>query len=162
MMQSLLRELCGLSILCGAALALTPEGKWKKAMGFVSSVVLMACVLNGIRGFDWRAYAAETALYREREQSFLRKSEETRDALDRRVIERECAAYIGDKAASLGYVLNGIELEMVWSVEGVWVPHAVSLTGSGAIEARDRLSAILETELGIPPDRQEWRENGSG
>lgn len=158
-METFIRQLCALSIFCGAALSLAPEGGARRAMSFVCSVVLLSFVLGGVDRLDWDAYALETTLLRERERSFLEAFDEARDELDRRVIEGECRDYVMEQARLLGLPLTDCAVTLEWSMEGVWLPHAVKLRGPGDTPEAYRLSRILETELGIPESRQEWIED---
>ena len=160
MMAALIRQVCALSLLCGVVTALTPAGSTRKAVRFVCSAALLACVLGGVGGMDWEEYALRLSQTREREQAFPQQSEGTRSALERRVIESECAAYILDKAREMGCGLDSVSVTAQWSTEGVWVPYSVRLR-SGAEEAeRHGLSDRITAELGIPPERQEWIRDG--
>lgn len=155
-MESFIRQLCALSILCGAALTLAPEGSVRRTMSFVCSVVLLCFALGGVESLDWSAYALQTAQIRELEQEFLEESAQVRDALDRRVIEKECCEYVMEQAQSLGLALTDCAVSVEWSMEGVWMPSSVKLWGRGDSPEGRRLAQILETELGIPENRQEW------
>ena len=159
MMETLIRQICGLSILCGAALSLAPDGMARKAMSFVCSVVLLGCVLSGVRQLDWQEYAVETAVYREREEELLRRSSEVRDALDRRVIEAEYCAYVLQEAERMGLAASDAQVNVSWSTEGVWVPASVRIQGVDDPQKREQLSQLLQAELGIPKERQEWIED---
>ncbi len=159
-MQTLIRELCVLSILCGAAMSLAPEGSARRAMSFVCAVVLLACAGSGLKNLDFKEYALELSREREREQSFLQESEETRDALDRFVQEAEYRAYVLELAQRLGVPLETAEVRLRWSTEGLWVPEAIRLSGTGNREQRERLTRRLSADLGIPPEQQEWIEDG--
>lgn len=160
-MEKLIRALCALSIFCGAAQSLAPEGRGKKAMGFVCAVVILACVVNAVKSLDPEEYALEIALQRERKEAFLRESTQARQSLERMVIEGECEAYILDTAGRLQLPLQRAEVRAKWSLEGLWVPYSVKLEGALDGEQRKRLSDVIETELGIPGQRQEWSGDGS-
>ena len=155
-MAEMIRELCGLSILCGVAMTLAPEGSAKRMLSFVCSVALLTCVVSGLRQMDWEEYALERSLYREREQRFLQHSEAVRQELDRRVIESECRTYIWDKAREQGLALEDVHVTVQWSPEGVWVPYSAVIAGKVDEIDRRRLCERIETELGIPAERQEW------
>lgn len=155
-MADCIRQLCGLSVFCGIALTLAPEGSTRRMLSFACAVVLLACVLSGLRNLDTDAYALELAQIREREQRFLQHSEDVRTELDRRVIEERCRTYIWDKARELGLTLTDVRVSVQWSLEGVWVPYAAVLDGTLSETDRKRLGEKIETELGIPAERQEW------
>ena len=148
MMAALLKRLCVLSVFCGAARQLAPEGSARKGLELACSVALLACALSGFRELDLTQFTLETARYHEREQEFLTQSEQTRDALYRRVIEAEYAAYIEDRAAQLGLTLT-VSVTAQWSLEGLWLPYTVTLTGEAEEQARASLARAIEAELGI-------------
>ena len=158
-MEGLIRELCALSILCGVALSLTPEGSGRRVMSFACSLALLSCVLGGIKTLDWDVYSMEISRYRESEQTFLEQSGEIRDDLDRRVIEAECRAYVLEQAVRLGIPIRDAAVRVDWSTEGLWVPYKATVYGNLTDQEKGRLARILETELGIPGERQEWNEN---
>ena len=159
-MIGLVRELCALSILCGAAMFLAPEGGIRRVMSVLCAVVLMSAVLNRVGGIDYDAYAFEMGLARERERSFLQNAGETKERLNRLVIEDEIRTYIRDKAESEGLVIIRADPVLRWSTEGLWIPDAVSIHWSGTESGRAALERQIEADLGIPPERQEWNENG--
>lgn len=159
-MEAVIRELCVLSIFCGAALSLAPESRARKAMSFACSVVILACVVSGLRSLDLEEYAVQISLTREREQQFLAQTQELRDALDRLVIEREYSTYIMDTARQLRLTLQTAEVRAQWSLEGVWVPYSVLLVGEVDEAGRRSLADRIEADLGIPAERQEWNSNG--
>jgi hypothetical protein len=155
-MGSAIQQICALSVICGLLLHLAPEGTVRKAMAFASSVVLLACLVQAIRGLDLESYALSLSQNREREQEFLAHSEETRDALDRLVIEREYGAYIMDTARLLQVPLQSAEVEARWSTEGLWIPYAAKLIGEPDEEGKAALTSRIQADLGIPAERQSW------
>ena len=164
-MENLIRALCALSIFCGAVQSITPEGRAKKGMRFVCAVVILAFAVNAVNNLDLEDYALELALQREREEEFLRSSEEMRNSLERIVIESEYAAYVQDMADRMQIPVRNVDVQAKWSLEGLWVPYSARMEGTLDLAERQRLSALIEAELGIPMHRQEWRtdENeGSG
>ncbi len=159
-MEQMIRALCAISVFCGAALSLCPEGAGKRTLSFACSVVILACALSFLRGLDWQEYATEAARLREREEEFLQQNGELRDRLDRLVIEEQYRTYILNTARELGLPLREVRILAQWSLEGFWVPDRAILSGELTEEERAILAARLETDLGIPRGRQEWTEDG--
>ncbi len=159
-MSAWIRLLCGLSILCGLARSFCPEGSGKRALSFVCAAVLLAGFVRALGGLNWEAYSLETDKLRQRQELFLQQSEETARSLDRTVIEREYGAYIMDMAADRGMDLKAAKVSAQWSLEGLWLPWSVALTGNLGAEEQALLSAWIEADLGIPKERQEWRQHG--
>lgn len=159
-MSAVIRLLCALSVLCGLAQSLSPEGNGKRVLSFVCSVVLLAGLVRGLHGLNWESYALETGQLRQREEAFLQHSEAVSRTLDRTIIEREYAVYILDMAAKTGVELQSVKVSAQWSLEGLWLPWAAVLYGDPESAERDLLEARIEADLGIPRERLEWRANG--
>jgi len=156
-MREAIRMLCALSLLCSVAHSLAPEESGKRAISFVCAVVMLAGCLSFLRSPDWEAYALELGQLRAREERYLRENEEKLRSLDRRVIEAEYGAYILDMAAERDLALKEVKVQAQWSMEGLWLPSSVEITGEAAREERVMLEKRIEAELGIPRDRQLWR-----
>ena len=152
MIQESIRQLCAVSIFCGAAINITPEGGVRRIMQLLCTAALTMAILSPIKEIDFDIYALETARLREAEAAINESAEKIDDRLNRAVIEEQCEEYISDKADSMGLALEArVTAE---AADGVPVPARVTLTGKKSGE----LSRWLETELGIPAERQVWNE----
>lgn len=160
-MRECIRTLCVLSVVSGVLVSLTPEGGARRILRLLSSVVLLAVIFNSLNALDLSDYGVELARYREREQELLQNGEELRDELNRLVIEQEYREYIEERAASLFAALESVEITVRWSSEGFWVPESSRIC-LRTKDARDELSRILESELGIPAQKQEWEIRDEG
>ena len=154
-MRTCVRELCVLSIFCGAALSLIPEGGVKKVLRILETTVLLAVIIQGIGKLDLAPYTLQLAKLRETERELTEDSEKLKNRLDRLVIEEEYASYLEKKAEAAGIVVSEIRIQARWSKDGLWIPdfsriHILSEAG------QEELGRILWGELGIPPERQEW------
>ncbi len=158
-MRDCIRELCVLSLFLGAALSLCPEGGTKRVLRLFSTAALLALILNAAGRLDLSAYPLDLALYREREMQLAERGEELRQEMNRLVIEQEYAAYIQDKAASMGIALRDVRIGVRWSSEGVWIPESSSIGCEGDAE-RSLIGTVLESELGIAAERQVWLGDG--
>lgn len=155
-----IRQLCALSVFCGAALSLAPEGGVKKAAVLCCTVLLMLSVVNGVKNMDMSAYALELQRYKELSESFSEQARESGERLNRLVIEQECEEYILNRAASLGLI--GLEAEVTarWHTDGFWVPDSVELRGSPTEKEKRQMEEWIAIDLGIGPEKQEWIEIG--
>ncbi len=158
-MLSAVRQICVLSVLCGAVMSLTPEGGVKRVLSVLCALLLSASLLSAFRELDYDSYALELSRYREREQTFLAENTERNRRLNRLVIEDECRTYILDKAEKLGLELENVRVDVRWSVDGFWVPDAVSMEYRGEERQREQMQDLIMGELGIPAERQEWKRN---
>lgn len=158
-MSEVLRQLCGLSLFCGIALGLMPEGGVKKAASIACTVVLIMTVLLPLGTMDLSRYSLELAKYREMGEQLEEKGSEVRDSMSRTVIEQECEAYIMDKAEVLGIEVDSVKVRAFWSSEGVWVPETAEIRSGCAEREKKRLSDVIFAELGIPAEKQNWSGN---
>ena len=158
-MTEALRQLCGLSLFCGIALGLMPEGGVKKAASIACTVVLVMTVLLPLGTLDVSQYSLELAKYREIGDQLEERGDAFRDSMSRTVIEQECEAYIMDKAEAMGITVDTVKVRAFWNSEGVWVPESAEIrSGCGEIEKK-RLSDLIFADLGIPAEKQEWSGN---
>lgn len=71
----------------------------------------------------------------------------------REIIKRETQAYILDKACSMGY---NLQAEVKVGEGDTPLPESVRITGDIPVNARKELEALLEQELGISKENQQW------
>lgn len=159
MIAAAIRQLCALSILCGVAMSITPEGSVKRIMSIVCSVVLISAAVEPITRIDFDVYSLELAKYSERESQLISRSEDMNDRLNRLVIEAEYESYILDKANKLSISEISADVTAYWSVEGFWVPETVEIICRCDEQQQRLLADTIEAELGIPAERQQWRCN---
>lgn len=76
----------------------------------------------------------------------------TRDEMGKRITD-STAAYILEKAQSLG---AEITVEIILDESDIPVPCLVRLSGSVSPYGKQKLSSIIENDLGIPPEEQIW------
>jgi len=151
-----IRQLCALSLICGAAMSMTPEGGVKRVAELVCMASLVLAVLSPVRELDFETYAMETARLHEMEAALTQEAHQAEQRLNRLVIEQEYETYILDKAEELGIENVQAEIQVQWSLEGFWTPYAVIFKSSCTQEEKERLSRSIEQSLGIPYERQQW------
>ena len=117
MIQDSIRQLCAVSIFCGAAINITPEGGVRRIMQLLCTAALTMAILSPIKEIDFDIYALETARLREAEAAINESAERIDDRLNRAVIEEQCEEYILDKAEELGANVSGVNVQAQWSLE---------------------------------------------
>ena len=152
-----IRALVGAAVFCALAAALCPEGRPKRVLRAACGVVMAAALLSPVVELDMQALPEAIARYGEAARAVADGAEEEADRLNRTIIERECAAYILDKADALGLSASEASVTARWSEEGFWYPWECRV--SCAEGGRAALSRAIEAELGIPPERQSWEES---
>lgn len=151
-----IRQLCAISMLCGAALSILPEGGVKRVAEILCTASLILAILSPIRELDIETYALGSAKLRQMEASLSQEGQEAGERLNRIVIEQEYETYIMDKAAELGINYLTADVEVQWSLEGLWIPYGVQVDSDCSESSRNSLSRILVSDLGIPYERQRW------
>ncbi len=159
MIENSARGLCAMSLLCGAAMSISPEGSVKKIMTVLCAATLIMSILMPMKEMDFSSYALELAKLEEREQSLRTEGEEINSRLNRLVIQSQYEAYIMDKAAKLGLKAEKVKVGVEWSTQGLWVPATAELECSGEEKLKVNLKEIITSELGIAPERQYWNDN---
>ena len=154
-MRDCLRTLCVLAVFCGAALRLAPEGGVKRVMQALVSALLLGELLSGLLSLP-SDLALDTARIREQENQLLSSAADARERMNRLVIEDELRTYIQNKAEGLGVSLTAVEVSLRWETEGLWLPDAATLRGSGEEAAVSRLLGELGAELGIGRGKLQW------
>ena len=156
-----LKGICTASVFFGVALTLLPEGKQKRIASLCVTAALALMLLGLCRALDWESYAVSLAEVRSASDAIGSDAEETRRELNRLVIERECEEYILDKAAELALSVRSASVGVRWSREEVWVPERVSIVLEKDGAGRERLASLIEAQLGIEKQRQEWSVEGT-
>ena len=156
MIHQSIRQLCALSLLCGAALSILPEGGVKRVAEVVCTASLIIAIVSPLKALDMDTYALESARRHDLESSLTADAKAAEQRLNRLVIEQEYEAYIMDKALELGLEGLAVDVEVQWSLDGLWMPYAVSLSGDCSQSGKEQLAALMTADLGIPYERQRW------
>ena len=145
------------SLLSSIALAITPEGRVRQVTKFVCGLMCALAIASPVLKLDMDALAAGLAAYRERASQTVQQSEEETKMLNRTYIEGEYAAYILGKAAEADIQADGVLVTARWDEDSLlWYPWQVTVDAS----YDSGLAGLIEAELGIPRERQDWRDAG--
>jgi len=149
--QWLLGVTCA-SLMAALAEGLMPKGQVRQVGRLVCALVILCAVLRPVLGLrapdpgqllaDLRGAAADSRMQLEQDSGQMLKT----------LIERECTAYIVDKAAELGADCQA-QVECVLSDGGLWLPDRARVSGQLSGEQKHRLTAQIHSGLGISPDR---------
>lgn len=160
-MTDAIRQICALSVFCGLALALVPEGGVKKAASVLAALLLFFPIMTAVKDMDTDAYALDLARYRSMGSSLASESAERLERLNKQVIIEQCEEYILSRAGAEGLTELKAEVRVQWSTDGFWVPVSVRLTGFCPEDKKEKLRQIIAADLGIPKEEQEWQEDES-
>ena len=156
-MRAYLLTVAAAAGLFSLTVAVLPAGRVRKTAQFTGALLLILTVLAPIIRLDSADLAKAIAKIQIDTGTLQSDAKRNDRELMAQLIKEECQTYILDKAAELGI---SVTAEVTLS-EGSEYPYPVSviLRGSPWEQARKRLSSIIECDLGIPPDRQEWIDN---
>lgn len=158
-MKTWLMRVIAAAILCTIAQDLSPKGSVKQVGRLVCAMVLLCVVLSPVKTLDMAAGSQWLTNYRATLADSRAALAEQGEEIQMAVIGEKYRAYIEDKGAQLG--LN-CQAQVDCREEGeIYVPDRVQVTGDLAQGDWDGLSRCLEEELGVPPERQEFREEGA-
>ena len=149
-----LTAVVSVTLLLSVVQTLIPKGSLREIASFVGGLLLLAVLLRHLGSVDLSAVSLDLAPYRqtvERRQAEL-EQEGQKELIG--LIEAELGSYIWDKAADLGLTL---QVQVTVEPDGSGVPATVSVELTGP--KSEALSRWLETELGVPAERQVWNEN---
>ena len=146
------RAIAGAAVFCAMAAALCPKGRARGVLALASGCVMLLALVSPVAQLDLTDFARASARWRESAAAVADGAGEAAGAMERRVIEAECAAYISSRADGLGLAPGGISVEARWSEEGYWYPWSCRI----AAAENAALSDAVEAELGIPRERQSW------
>ena len=155
-MKTWLMRVIAAAILCTLAQDLSPKGSVKQVGRLVCAMVLLCAVLSPIKTLDVAAGGQWLTDYRAALADSRAALAEQGEEIQMAVIAEKYRAYIEDKGAQLGLKCQA---QVDCREEGeIYVPDRVQVTGDLAQGDWDGLRRCLEEELGVPPERQSFRE----
>jgi len=146
------------SILISAALAVTPKGAVKKVLKFVGGLILFIVLTAPLKEIDISDIAYYNMQYRADYEKYEEKLIFENSSMIKTIIEDKTRTYILQKADELGIACD-VQVYAKKRGDGYPYPDKIVITtGSDTDPAlRERLSYILESELGVTDENQEWR-----
>lgn len=154
MMESLrewLTSIVAVTMLLGVVQQLTGEGTVRKIASFTGGLVLLAAVLRPLPGLDIEALIPDMERYSKMIETEMDALEEENRGELAGLIESRTSAYISEQAERMGYRVHA-HVQTAPGPEDVPIPWSAELTG----ESSPALAAWIQTELGIPEERQVW------
>ena len=149
-----LTAVASVTLLLSVAQLLVPPGNLREIASFVGGLILLAVMMQPLLKIDLSDIQMDFSSYQGAVEQRQAELENTQKEELTSLIEAETEAYISDKAKSMGLTLK-VRVTAEADEGGMPVPVRVEITGpwSGG------LSGWLETELGLPAERQVWNED---
>ncbi len=152
-MSEWVRGIFAASLLGAMALALCPPGRVRSVTRLACGLVCALAVASPLFRLDMDGLAAGIAAYQRQAEAITADEDERQKLLERTYIEEQYAAYISSRARQTGADVRSVTVSARWDDDAlVWYPHTAAVEGAYSAA----LSRIIEQELGIPPERQEW------
>lgn len=139
------------------AQALTPEGTVKKIGRLVGALVLLLSAVRPLMGLE-DLPVGERSL--SPDQEAVEQAARSGEEMMKTLIARKAGAYIVDKGQSLGFACVA-EVGVAEDGSGWPVPWEATVSGTWTTRQKKALSQAMEAELGIPAQRQSFREEGT-
>ena len=119
----------------------------------VCGLVLLIHILSGLLKADFDILMSFSDLLLQSTEDAVSQGSRISSKAASEIIKEKTEAYILDKAAAYGVCP---EVEVFVSTADVPIPESVRIRGSVSPYARKQLERIVEDELGIPKENQEW------
>lgn len=162
MMELLRTWLTGITaaaILCALANSLMPEGAVRRVGKLACGLVMLAAVLRPLVEVEALSPGDLLEDYQAQAAVQTQELEEERNMALKSIIEQEFAAYIVDKAAELGLTCTA-RVSCRAGEEGLFLPERAEVSGFLTEGERERLSLVIQEDLGIPEEEQAYVEEG--
>lgn len=139
------------------AQALTPEGTVKKVGRLVGGLVLLLAAVRPLMGWEG---APLGGLSLSPDPAAVEEAAQSGTQVMKTLIAQKAGAYIVDKGQSLGFSCSA-EVTVAEDSAGWPIPWEATVSGEWTQAQKKALSQAVEDELGIPAQRQSFREEGT-
>lgn len=133
------------------------ESAMKKIVRLIGGILILLVAIRPLLSLDMKTIGAYLDDINANYQFDADEIRRTQQDLLRQQVRQSAETYIENEAKTLGGTLQA---EVTVSDEEYPVPVSVILIGSMPPEDAKTVSEYIETALGIPADRQEWRLYG--
>ena len=110
-------------------------------------------ILSGLLNLDFHTLVSYSDNYMQSADAAVKYGSQISSEVAAEIIKTETEAYILDKAGSYG---AAVEVEVLLTSDDIPVPHSVQIKGNVSPYARSKLAEIMERELGIAKEMQNW------
>ena len=155
-MQTVLFRIIVLSLAVGLISAVPVKKSMRRVISAGCGALLLIALLGpllSVREIDPGQYLERFQMDEDLIDEAVRDGQAQTGAL----IKEQTEEYILQRAGALGAEVRA-EVTLAALSEHYQYPYAVTLTGRWTQEQRQELTAYLSQTLGIPPERQTWRE----
>jgi LPS O-antigen subunit length determinant protein (WzzB/FepE family) len=146
------------AFITGIASSFVPKGKLRRMVSLVCGFMTVAVMLGPLKDFDIDSYSSFLAEFSSQTENYGENIEKENERLLKAIIEERSAAYILDKATQLGIENFKVTVDAKAGDGDYPYPWSAELGGEATEQQRRSLGRYIESELGIPAERQHWSE----
>lgn len=150
-MSQYILTLTAAAILLAILRSLAGEGTTGAVIKLLGGVFMALTVISPVLELELPDVEQWISVYAADGRAAAAEGEALADQTWQTIIKERTAAYILDKAA-LYHTVPSVEIEL----DDGGAPVCVTLTGPVSPYAREKLAGIIETELGIGREAQQW------
>ena len=154
-----IRSIASAALISSVALVVVPKGRVQRVSKAVCGVFMIIAIISPLTNANGEDISIDMAQYRVDSLEIVDAAKSQQANMSRTIIQAQLEEYILDKAANEGIVLSSVSVTVKWSEDGYWYPYEAQLVGELNQTERNWLSSLLESDIGIVPDRQNWSGN---
>jgi len=145
-----------------AALAenIAPEGSVKRIVKFAGGLLMIIAMIRPVMHLDFSNLSSILTDYHIDSAGYSKALETKNSQLIKSIIEDETSAYIQDKAAQAGASCS-VEVVCMCDDAGNLYPGSVCVTGDLTETQTEALRRLIESDLAIPAQNQQYERTQS-
>ena len=153
MLRTWLFGLTAVSLLLALAEALVSQEGIRRVLRLAGGVLMIVVLLQPVVQIDLEDLSLSLEAYQQEVETLTEEYAQQQETQLSAGIEAELASYIWDKAQALGLDCQ-VSVTVETGADGFPAPRSVDITG----EYSEALSEIIEKDLGVPLEQQNWQE----
>ena len=138
-------------LLCGVINRLTQISGCREVVRVLCGVFMTIVLLQPICGLGDTSWEFLFSGFERQAEEVVSDGVLAADSMKEEIIKQQTEAYILDKAAAMG-----AEVDVSVTVGEDCIPVSARISGAVSPLIRSRLTDMLESELGIPGEHQQW------
>lgn len=144
-------------LIAAVFVSLTPKGKMRKVTKLASAFLIIAAMVSPVLDFDFTSFSSALTDYRALNGDYSKQFDKENDRLMLAIIEERSAAYISDKAISIGVKTISVDVTAKKTEDSTYPsPYEAEISADCTEKQKTELTRYIEGEIGIPEERQYW------
>lgn len=151
-----LTSIAATALIAAIARALSEKTPAIRPVSYICGLLMILVILGPIAEISFESLSSYVAAYKIEADDITGGVEIDNKEILASIIREDTQAYILDKAKTLGFDCS-VEVETEMGENGYPYPSRVTITAEPTAEQKEALSKLIESDLAIPSDRQEWK-----